>query len=213
MSTLTTVSNSLALYGNTLLRVAIRRNLVTFPAQIPAFMKPPGGHLQQRAAHLYFVRGWSVRSICKRFDLGKKIVQNLLSDWRVRAISAGLIQEIQAEDLQRLALEQQSIDKDEHLPDYEAARDFYPAALAGQPAANNDGELSAAKLMMALKEECVELGIELSLEQMRKIERIVRDVARPGANAALPLGRTLAHPGVNGFEQQTRNLNVGGVRG
>lgn len=86
---------TLALVGNTLLRTAITRNLVTFPAQIQPFMKRASGDLQERIVQLYFVRGWTVRSICERYGMSKAMVHKLLAEWRVRAIESGYIQEIE----------------------------------------------------------------------------------------------------------------------
>lgn len=85
---------TLALLGNTLLRTAITRNLVSFPAQIQPFMKRASGDLQARIVQLYFVRGWSVRNICERYDLNKAMVHKLLAEWRIRAIESGYIQEV-----------------------------------------------------------------------------------------------------------------------
>jgi hypothetical protein len=159
-------NSQIAMFGNTMLRVAVRRNLVTFPAQIPVFMKQPAGLTQQRVVQLYFVRGWSVRDICNRYSLAKKLVQNLLADWRVRAIAAGLIQEIEPEDLDRLYQEQQG-QTDPQQSD--------APGVAAQPQAAS----VTARLMMALEEDCVELGLELSLEQLHKIERVVRGITEP----------------------------------
>jgi hypothetical protein len=158
-------TSTIALCGNALLRIALRRNLVTFPSQVPAFAKPPVGQMQRGAAQLYFVRGWTMKQICLRYGLRKKIVQNLLSDWRLRAVSAGLIQEIQSEDLSELLLEQQMSERDGNLPPFLHTMDT-PGSV---------------DLMSAFREDLVELGVELSSEQLRRIERIVRDVtpARP----------------------------------
>ena len=90
---------NIALIGNSALRIAIQRNLVSFPSQIPAFMKRPGDDTQQRIAHLYFSRGWPVRNICARYGFSKAMVQRLVSEWRIRAIGAGYIQDIHPEDL------------------------------------------------------------------------------------------------------------------
>jgi len=92
----------ISLIGNSALRMAIQRNLVTFPSQIPAIVKRPEDDTQQRIAHLYFVRGWPVRNICARYGLGKAMVQRLVSEWRIRAVSAGYIQDIHPEDLYTL---------------------------------------------------------------------------------------------------------------
>jgi hypothetical protein len=93
---------NISLIGNSALRLAIQRNLVSFPAQIPAFMKRPGDDTQQRIAHLYFSRGWPIRNICARYGLGKPMVQRLVSEWRMRAVAAGFIQDIHPEDLDAL---------------------------------------------------------------------------------------------------------------
>jgi Homeodomain-like domain len=86
---------TLALLGNTLLRTAITRNLVTFPAQIQPFMKRTAGDLPGRIVQLYFVRGWSVRNICDRYGMSKAMVHKLLAEWRIRAVESGYIQEIE----------------------------------------------------------------------------------------------------------------------
>lgn len=93
---------NISLMGNSALRIAIQRNLVSFPAQIPAFTKRPGDDTHLRVAHLYFARGWPVRDICARYGLGKAMVQRLLSEWRIRAVAAGYIQDIHPEDLDLL---------------------------------------------------------------------------------------------------------------
>ena len=90
---------NISLIGNSALRIAIQRNLVSFPSQIPAFVKRPGDDTQQRIAHLYFSRGWQVRNICARYGLSKPMIQRLLSEWRIRAIGGGYIQDIHPEDL------------------------------------------------------------------------------------------------------------------
>jgi hypothetical protein len=85
---------TLPLLGNKLLRTALKRNLVTFPAQIRPLSKR-AGDLQERIVQLYFVRGWTVRDICDRYGSSKAIVQNLLAEWRIRAIECGYIQEVE----------------------------------------------------------------------------------------------------------------------
>jgi hypothetical protein len=90
---------TLALMGNTLLRTAITRNLVSFPAQVTSFMKRSSGDLQERIVQLYFVRGWSVRSICDRYGLSKAMAHKLLAEWRIRAVESGFIQEIEPGNL------------------------------------------------------------------------------------------------------------------
>jgi transposase-like protein len=86
---------TLALLGNTLLRTAITRNLVSFPAQIRPFMRRSSGDLQERIVQLYFLRGWSVRTICDRYGLSKAMTHKLIAEWRIRAVESGYIQEIE----------------------------------------------------------------------------------------------------------------------
>jgi hypothetical protein len=65
-------------------------------------MKRPGDDLHERVAHLYFSRGWPLRSIGERYRLPKAMVHRLVSDWRIRAVAAGYIQEIHPEHLDPL---------------------------------------------------------------------------------------------------------------
>jgi len=88
---------NVALIGNSVLRYAIRRNLVSFPSQIPTLVKHE--QLQERVVLLYFVRGWQCRAICNRYGLSKSTVQKLILEWKIRAVSAGYIQEIHPEAL------------------------------------------------------------------------------------------------------------------
>ena len=79
--------------GNSALRLALRHNLISFPSQIPGFMRDRR-EMQRRIVQLYFVHGWTVRRICARYRLHKVVVMKLLSEWRIRAIAAGYIQDI-----------------------------------------------------------------------------------------------------------------------
>lgn len=126
---------NLALIGNTVLRVAIRCNLVSFPAQIPAFTK--GGDEQKRIVQLYFVRGWTARAICHRYGLSKSALRALLSDWKIRAVAAGYIQDIYPEALADLAtgddadrreFEQSALDSD-----FTASKSAWTMTLARWP--------------------------------------------------------------------------------
>jgi hypothetical protein len=115
---------NISLIGNSALRIAIQRNLVSFPSQIPAFMKRPGDDSLQRIAHLYFARGWPIRDICSRYGLGKAMVQRLVSEWRIRAVAAGYIQDIHPEDLDLLI----HFRDEGELPD---GHDWHEVQLAG----------------------------------------------------------------------------------
>lgn len=112
--------------GNTLLRTAITRNLVSFPSQIQPFMKRGSGDLQERVVQLYFVRGWSVRTICERYGLSKAMTHKLLAEWRVRAIESGYIQEIEPGTLNALTGETNS--RGAHYADVDTARVAMPTA-------------------------------------------------------------------------------------
>ena len=93
--------NDLALLGNRALQLAIRRNLVCFPAQAPVFGRLPRRDLQWRLAILYFIRGWSTRQIARHYGLTRERCGQIISEWRVRAINMGYIQDVtpnEAED-------------------------------------------------------------------------------------------------------------------
>ena len=145
---------TLALVGNTLLRTAITRNLVTFPAQIRPFMKRTNGDLQERIVQLYFVRGWTVRSICERYGMSKAMVHKLLAEWRVRAVESGYIQEIEPGCLAVLQPEINGASRDartERAIPVPLAPERIPARPAGftntlpLPVANQTAALFAAR--------------------------------------------------------------------
>ena len=83
--------------GNSVLRRAIRSNIVTFPSQIPAFLKQPSADMQWRVVLLFFVRGWSSAEIARRFDIPRHRISEILNDWSIRALALGYVQVIDAE--------------------------------------------------------------------------------------------------------------------
>jgi hypothetical protein len=95
----------LALLGNRTLQTLIRGNFVCFPSQAPVFGQKSRRDLQWRLAVLYFVRGWSTRLIADRYGLTRERCGQIISDWRIRAIALGYIQDVTPEgtDLARLA--------------------------------------------------------------------------------------------------------------
>jgi hypothetical protein len=94
---------NLALLENAVLRAAVHRNLVSFPAQIPVFTKR--GDTEERIVHLYFVCGWRMKAICMRYGLSRSTVRKTLSDWKIRAVAAGYVQEIHPDAVTLLATE------------------------------------------------------------------------------------------------------------
>ena len=95
----------LALLGNRTLQNLVRGNFVCFPSQAPVFGQKSRRDLQWRLAVLYFVRGWSTRSIADRYGLTRERCGQIISDWRIRAVALGYIQDVTPEgtDLVRLA--------------------------------------------------------------------------------------------------------------
>jgi hypothetical protein len=83
--------------GNSALRRAIRRNIVTFPAQIPVLLKQPPAEVQWRVVLLYFVRGWTSPKIATRCNIPIHQVSEILKEWTVRALALGYVQIIDAE--------------------------------------------------------------------------------------------------------------------
>lgn len=95
----------LALLGNRTLQTLIRGNCVCFPSQAPIFGQKSRRDLQWRLAVLYFVRGWSTRSIANRYGITRERCGQIISDWRIRAVALGYIQDVTPEgtDLARVA--------------------------------------------------------------------------------------------------------------
>ena len=92
------MSADLALLGNRALQVAVRRNLVCFPSQAPIFGKRPQRDVQWRLAVLYFIRGWSTREIARRYGLTRERCGQIITDWRIRAVNMGYIQDVTPDD-------------------------------------------------------------------------------------------------------------------
>ena len=83
--------------GSAVLRRALRRNIVSFPSQIPVFLKQPPADLQWRLVLLYFVRGWSSVKIAARFNVPTHWIRKSLNEWSVRALALGFVQVIDPE--------------------------------------------------------------------------------------------------------------------
>jgi len=94
--------------GSSMLRRAIRRNLVSFPSQIPVLLKQPPADMQWRTVLLYFVRGWSQTAIAERFAVPVHRISRTLNEWSIRALAFGHIQVIDPEECCRLGIECQS---------------------------------------------------------------------------------------------------------
>lgn len=75
--------------GCGVLRRAVRRNIVSFPALVPPLLKTPSNDVQWRVVLLYFVRGWSSVEIGARFLVPKHQIRRILRDWSVRALALG----------------------------------------------------------------------------------------------------------------------------
>ena len=83
--------------GSAVLRRALRRNVVSFPSQIPVFLKQPPADMQWRMVLLYFVRGWSSVKIAARFNVPTHWIRKSLNEWSVRALALGFVQVIDPE--------------------------------------------------------------------------------------------------------------------
>jgi hypothetical protein len=78
--------------GSIVLRRAIRQNVVSFPSQIPVFLKQLPAGMQWRAVLLFFVRGWNSPNIAARFQVPTHRIWQILEDWSVRAFALGYVQ-------------------------------------------------------------------------------------------------------------------------
>ncbi len=76
------------------LQEAIRANQVSFPSQVPMFIKHAEGRLQCHVVLLYFVMGWSCDRIAKRYRFTRQHIWQTVSDWRRHAVALGYLQVI-----------------------------------------------------------------------------------------------------------------------
>ncbi len=79
---------------NRALRKAVQENLVSFPAQIPAFERQSQPDLQRKIVILYFARGWSMDDIAERYGLGRQRMGQILTAWRISAVREGYVSAI-----------------------------------------------------------------------------------------------------------------------
>jgi hypothetical protein len=80
--------------GGSVLRRAIRMNIVSFPAQVPVLLKQPPADVQWRMVLLYFVRGWSQPALAARFGIPIHRVSRSINEWSIRALALGYVQVI-----------------------------------------------------------------------------------------------------------------------
>jgi hypothetical protein len=73
------------------IRAAIWNQAVSFPAQVPVFMRLHRTDIQWRIAVLYFVQGWSSVKIAKRYGVTSKRVAQILRQWTSHAIARGYV--------------------------------------------------------------------------------------------------------------------------
>jgi hypothetical protein len=76
------------------LQEAIRANQVTFPSQVPVFIKHSAGMQQCHIVLLYFVLGWSCDRIAKRYEVTRQHIWQIVSEWRRHAVALGYLQVI-----------------------------------------------------------------------------------------------------------------------
>ncbi|HXN45080.1 MAG TPA: hypothetical protein VN893_00470 [Bryobacteraceae bacterium] len=82
--------------GGSLLRRAVRMNIVSFPAQVPVLLRQPAADVQWRMVLLYFVRGWSQPALAARFGIPIHRISKAINDWSIRALALGYVQVIDA---------------------------------------------------------------------------------------------------------------------
>lgn len=76
------------------LQEAIRSNQVSFPSQVPVFIKHAEGQQQCHIVTLYFVMGWSCDRIAKRYSVTRQHIWQMVSEWRRLAVALGYLQVI-----------------------------------------------------------------------------------------------------------------------
>jgi hypothetical protein len=81
------------------LQEAVRWNYVSFPAQAPVYRGQSRPDIQWRLAVLYFVQGWSLNNVAKKYGLSRERAGQILKAWRLLSVENGYIQEIPADTL------------------------------------------------------------------------------------------------------------------
>jgi hypothetical protein len=78
----------------TKLRKAVRNNRVSFPSQIPLFVRNAPGNLQRYAVQLYFVQGWNCAKIATRYGYSRFCIWQIVKEWKRHATFLGYLQVI-----------------------------------------------------------------------------------------------------------------------
>ena len=78
----------------TQLRKAIRGNRVSFPSQIPLFVRSAPANVQRHAIQLYFLRGWNCGKIARRYGYSRFYIWRIVNEWKRRAVAFGYVQPI-----------------------------------------------------------------------------------------------------------------------
>ena len=77
-----------------LLQGAVRNNEVSFPSQVPVFVRHAPSDLQCHVVQLYFINGWSCQEIARRYKFARNYIWQIVNEWRRHAVALGYIQEI-----------------------------------------------------------------------------------------------------------------------
>ena len=77
-----------------IVRTAIRKHRLSFPAQVPVFLNLYRPEIQWRIAVLYFVRGWSRFKIAERYGITTRRVGQLARQWTSMAMELGYVDQI-----------------------------------------------------------------------------------------------------------------------
>jgi hypothetical protein len=78
----------------TRLRLAIQSNQVSFPSQVPVFVKHATPTLQRYVVQLYFLQSWSCAKIAKRYGSTRFYVWQIINEWKRHAVALGYLQSI-----------------------------------------------------------------------------------------------------------------------
>jgi hypothetical protein len=117
------------------LRLAIQRNTISFPSPTPVFDWRQDNDVQWRMAHLFFIAGWSILALGRRYQVPSSRAGMLVRDWIELAIASGLVQEIPPEP-------QTSSSGEKTIVEFRRQR--IPASGLSAPAANEEAAERAA---------------------------------------------------------------------
>jgi hypothetical protein len=193
------MTDHLSLLGNKMLQSAVRENLVSFPAQVPVFPNP-GGDTQARMAQLYFASGWTIARLRERYRTTGETVRKNLTEWRVRAVSSGYIEDIGSQVSLPREIEESSATALQlvhprivslavsEAPDPDDVPFLLLEEIQSGTSASLPWPSFCFRLLSILRQECIDSGMSYSAAQAARIEAVALTDPRSACDLLRDLG-------------------------